>query len=130
MSVNMMKRAGKNCSECNNIVFRKANIMSINAKDDTFDKVVASNVRHLLDEPYKAVDELIRVCKKGGKVIIPTYINTEINSSRSFVLSGSILRKKKRADSGESAEKFTINLLTILYIFPIQYYIFHHNLDN
>ena len=70
------------------------------------------------------------ISKKGGKVIIPTYINTEINSSRSFVLSGSILRKKKRADSPESAEKFTINLLTILYIFPIQYYIFHHNLDN
>ena len=74
--------------------------MSINAKDDTFDKVVASNVRHLLDEPYKAVDELIRVCKKGGKVIIPTYINTEINSSKSFVLSGSILRKKKERTRG------------------------------
>ena len=75
MSPNMMKRARKNCSDCRNIVFRKANIMSIKAKDNSFDKVVAGNVIHLLDEPYKAVDELLRVCKKGGKVIIPTYIN-------------------------------------------------------
>lgn len=85
MSVNMMKRARKNCSECNNIVFRKANIMSINAKDDTFDKVVAGNVIHLIDEPYKAVDELLRVCKKGGKVIIPTYINMGKQSSEFLI---------------------------------------------
>ena len=85
MSVNMMKRARKNCPECRNIVFKKANIMSINAKDDTFDKVVAGNVIHLLDEPYKAVDELLRVCKKGGKVIIPTYINMGKQSSEFLI---------------------------------------------
>ena len=70
MSVNMMKRARKNCSGCGNITFRRANIMSVNVRDNTFDKVVAGNVIHLLDEPYKAVNELLRVCKKGGKVII------------------------------------------------------------
>ena len=75
MSVNMMKRAKKNCSGCRNVSFRKADIMSINVRSNTFDKVVAGNVIHLLDEPYKAVDERLRVCKKGGKVIIPTYIN-------------------------------------------------------
>ena len=85
MSVNMMKRAEKNCSECRNIVFKKANIMSIKAKNDTFDKVVAGNVIHLLDEPYKAVDELLRVCKKGGKVIIPTYINMGKQSSEFLI---------------------------------------------
>ena len=81
----MMKRARKNCYECNNIVFRKANIMSINVRNDTFDKVVAGNVIHLLDEPYKAVDELLRVCKKGGKVIIPTYINMGKQSSEFLI---------------------------------------------
>ena len=63
MSVNMMKRARKNCSGCGNITFRWANIMSVNVRDNTFDKVVAGNVIHLLDEPYKAVNELLRVCK-------------------------------------------------------------------
>ena len=85
MSVNMMKRARKNCSDCGNIIFKKTNIMSIKAKNDTFDKVVAGNVIHLLDEPYKAVDELLRVCKKGGKVIIPTYINMGKQSSELLI---------------------------------------------
>ena len=35
----------------------------------------------VLDESYKAVDELLRVCKPGGKVIIPTYINAGKTSS-------------------------------------------------
>ena len=85
MSANMMKRARKNCSECRNIVFKKSDIMSINVRDDSFDKVVAGNVIHLLDEPYKAVDELLRVCKKGGKVIIPTYINMGKQSSEFLI---------------------------------------------
>lgn len=84
MSSSMMKRAEKNCKGlC--VGFRKANIMSLNVKDESFDKVVAGNVIHLLDEPYKAVDELLRVCKKGGKVIIPTYINME-KASAGFLI--------------------------------------------
>ena len=85
MSVNMLKRAQKNCSDCTNITFRKADIMSIRCKDNRFDKVIAGNVIHLLDEPYKAVDELLRVCKPGGKVIIPTYINAGKRSSELLV---------------------------------------------
>lgn len=37
--------------------------------------MVAANVIHLLDEPYKALAELDRVCRIGGKIIIPTYMN-------------------------------------------------------
>ena len=85
MSVNMMKRAKKNCRECTNITFGKTNIMSIRSKDSRFDKVIAGNVIHLLDEPYKAVDELLRVCKPGGKVIIPTYINAGKSGSELLV---------------------------------------------
>lgn len=85
LSDNMMKRARKHCRECTNITFRKANIMSIESKDNCFDKVIAGNVIHLLDEPYKAVDELLRVCKPGGKVIIPTYINAGKSSSELLV---------------------------------------------
>lgn len=81
MSVNMMRRARKNCRGCDNILFRKADIMSLNVGDGRFDKVIAGNVIHLLDEPYKAIDELLRVCKTGGKVIIPTYINMGNDSS-------------------------------------------------
>lgn len=44
--------------------------------------VVAGNVIHLLPEPQKAMEELLRVCREGGKVILPTYINKSEKSSR------------------------------------------------
>ena len=53
--------------------------------DDSFDKVVAGNVIHLLPNPQTALKELERVCKPGGKLIIPTYINNSADSSRAAV---------------------------------------------
>lgn len=71
----MLKRARKNCAAFSNITFCSADINHLNYEADTFDKVVAGNVIHLLDEPLNAVKELDRVCKPGGKLIIPTYMN-------------------------------------------------------
>ena len=71
----MLKHAQKNCAAYTNVQFRQANILSLDFPDHAFDKVVAGNVIHLLDEPLKALDELNRVCKPGGLLIIPTYMN-------------------------------------------------------
>lgn len=73
-SVEMLKQARKKCSSLPNVRFRKADIMRLKYKDNAFDKVVAGNVIHLLEYPYGALSELVRVCRKGGKIIIPTYI--------------------------------------------------------
>ena len=81
MSKGMLVEAQKNCDNLNNIRFRYADIMNINCRDERFDKVIAGNVIHLLDEPEKAIAELLRVCRTGGKVIIPTYINSENTSA-------------------------------------------------
>lgn len=85
MSKGMLVEAQKNCDNLNNIRFRYADIMNINCRDERFDKVIAGNVIHLLDEPEKAIAELLRVCRTGGKVIIPTYINSE-NTSASIAV--------------------------------------------
>ncbi len=74
---NMLKRAGKNCAAFTNVTFRQADILSLDFPDSAFDKVVAGNVIHLLDEPLKALGELNRVCRPGGMMIIPTYINKD-----------------------------------------------------
>jgi len=80
----MLKEATKKCSRFSNVTVKKANIMNIEYADCTFDKIVAGNVIHLLDKPYDALNELLRCCKSGGQVIIPTYVNNE-NSGKASI---------------------------------------------
>ena len=53
----------------------QADITKLDYPDGRFDTVVAANVIHLLDEPLQALRELDRVCRPGGRLIIPTYMN-------------------------------------------------------
>ncbi len=71
----MLKKAKKNCAAYFNIEFLQADITALDFPDCSFDKVVAGNVIHLLDDPLIALNELDRVCKDGGMLIIPTYMN-------------------------------------------------------
>ncbi len=73
-SKKMLKKAEKNCAAFQNITFSKADITALAFPDCSFDKVVARNVIHLLDNPLTALGELNRVCKDGGMLIIPTYM--------------------------------------------------------
>ncbi|MCQ2416797.1 MAG: methyltransferase domain-containing protein [Oscillospiraceae bacterium] len=73
-SEKMLLQTRKNCSAFSNIRYEQADISHLPYDTDSFDKVIAGNVIHLLDEPQKAIDELKRVCKSGGTLIIPTYI--------------------------------------------------------
>ena len=73
----MLARAKKNCAAFGNIDFECADITALKYADNRFDAVVAGNVIHLLDEPMKALDELDRVCRPGGRLIIPTYMNRD-----------------------------------------------------
>lgn len=75
VSEGMMKQARRHCDRFANVTIQRADIMALEWRDETFDKVVAGNVIHLLDDPAGALAELMRVCKTGGRVIIPTYIN-------------------------------------------------------
>jgi len=73
----MLERAKKNCMAFDNVTFALADITALNYPEGSFDKVVAGNVIHLLDEPLKALGELNRVCRDGGCLIIPTYMNRD-----------------------------------------------------
>ena len=74
-SKGMLKQTAWKLRHEHNAIVRKADMTNLKCKDNRFDKVVAGNVIHLLDNPKAAVGELYRVCKVGGKIIIPTYIN-------------------------------------------------------
>ena len=81
----MLRQAAKKSRKYPNATFKKADITDIKCKDNRFDKVVAGNVIHLLPEPEKALHELERVVKPGGKIIIPTYINMSRGSGTAAV---------------------------------------------
>ena len=76
-SSKMLGRAEKNCAAYPDIVFRQADITALAFPADSFDKAVAGNVLHLLDEPLRALGELNRVVRPGGLLILPTYMNRD-----------------------------------------------------
>lgn len=65
------------CAGFTNVEIRPANILALDFPEKSFDAIVAANVIHLLDEPYKALSQLDRVVRPGGKLIIPTYVNKD-----------------------------------------------------
>ena len=85
----MLKRAKRKFGTSGNVKFELADILKLRYPDESFDAVVAANVIHLLDEPYKALGELDRVCKPGGRIIIPTYMN-KTESGKTNSVSGAI----------------------------------------
>jgi len=107
----MLKQAEKNCGEFRNIIFRQADILSLDFPDSSFDKVVAGNVIHLLDEPMKALNELDRVCKPGGMLIIPTYMNNDQKGEASGFASvvGKAGADFKRQFTPESYRQFFVD---------------------
>jgi len=107
----MLKRAEKNCAAFRNITFRQSDILSLDFQDGSFDKVVAGNVIHLLDEPMKAMEELDRVCKPGGMLIIPTYMNKDQKGETSGFVSvvGKAGADFKRQFTPESYRKFFLD---------------------
>ncbi len=103
-SVKMLKKAEKNCAAFHNIAFARADITALPYPDGSFDKVVAGNVIHLLDNPLKALGELNRVCKDGGTLIIPTYMNKDAKGKTSGFVSaagkaGADFKRQFTADS-------------------------------
>lgn len=74
-SAKMLERAKKKYGKYGNVRFEQANILRLAYPDGRFDTVIAANVIHLLDEPYQTLHGLERVCRPGGKIIIPTYMN-------------------------------------------------------
>ena len=81
-SVGMLKQAKKKLKNYDNIDYRRVDITDIESEDNSFDVVVAGNVIHLLPDPQRAMNELTRVCKDGGRLVIPTYINGDEGTNK------------------------------------------------
>ena len=89
LSERMLQVARRKFGSRPNLTFRQGDILHIDFPDESFDAVVAANVIHLLKEPERALAELDRVCRKGGRLIIPTYMNRTYRGTTNSV-SGAI----------------------------------------
>lgn len=102
-SVGMLRQTLKNCRHYDNIKVRRADITHLKCRDNRFDVVIAGNVIHLLEAPLAAVKELERVCKPGGKIMIPTYINASAGVNKMAVkllaLAGANFKRQFDMDS-------------------------------
>ena len=75
-SEKMLNQAKKKAAAkgINNIRFEIRDIYKLQDEDESFDTVIAGNVLHLLPDPESAVKELYRVTKKGGRLLLPTFV--------------------------------------------------------
>ncbi|MGE4587625.1 MAG: class I SAM-dependent methyltransferase, partial [Mangrovibacterium sp.] len=67
-----------------NIDFRIGDICNLDFSDNSFYSIIASNVLHLLFDPGQAMQEIKRVLKENGTIIIPTYCHGENLTSHFF----------------------------------------------
>lgn len=76
MSASMLRQARIKAAlaGAENITFERRNIFDLKGADCTYDVVIAANVLHLLKEPQKAVRELCRVTKPGGRILLPVFM--------------------------------------------------------
>ena len=83
-SKGMLRQTERKCRGFGNVAVEYGDILDLDYPDETFDAVVGGNVIHLLDDPYKALSEINRVCRKNGLLIIPTYVNDENSGKTSL----------------------------------------------
>lgn len=69
-----------------NITFERQNIFALDHPDESFDAVIAGNVLHLLDDPEKALTELWRVTKRGGRILLPTFMTRSKSAASGAML--------------------------------------------
>lgn len=57
-----------------NINFAQRDIFHLEDLDGSYDTVIAANVLHLIDDPQDAINELWRVTRPGGSLLLPTFL--------------------------------------------------------
>ncbi|MEE8185715.1 MAG: class I SAM-dependent methyltransferase [Thermodesulfobacteriota bacterium] len=79
LSSEMLVQARKKVDEMgvDNIKLMEMDAMDLKFSDDTFDKVFISHVVTVVPDPYKMMDEIRRVCKNRGRVVIINHFKSK-----------------------------------------------------
>ncbi|MBI5562088.1 MAG: class I SAM-dependent methyltransferase [Deltaproteobacteria bacterium] len=78
LSTEMLGKAKEKIRENNldNINLLSMDAMCAGFKDDSFDTVFISHVVSVVPDPYKLMEEVRRVCRKGGQVVIVNHFKS------------------------------------------------------
>ena len=79
LSTEMLRKAKEKIEEnrLDNIKVMGMDAMSVGFRDDTFDKVFISHVVSVVPDPYKVMQEVKRVCRKGGQVVVVNHFKSK-----------------------------------------------------
>ena len=67
LSINSIKLAKKSYP---NIAFEQQDVSQLSYTDGSFDNVIAASLINIVPNKHKALNEMVRVCKTGGKISI------------------------------------------------------------
>jgi len=79
LSTEMLRKAKEKIEEkrLDNIRVMSMDAMSVGFRDDSFDKVFISHVVSVVPDPYRVMQEVKRVCRKGGQVVIVNHFKSK-----------------------------------------------------
>ena len=90
----MLKRAAQRCAEAGlgNVTFREGSAIELPFADAAFDAVVTRLSVHHFDRPDRAMSEIFRVLRPGGRFVIADVISSEVPAEAELQNAIEILR--------------------------------------
>ena len=75
LSEELLEKARERLGENEKITFQKENCMNISFTSDKFDTVLMANLIHVIENPFKVLQECYRILKNDGLLIITSFTN-------------------------------------------------------
>lgn len=78
LSARMLEQARQKCDRMHatHITLREMDAMNLHFDNDTFDYVMAFHVVTVVPDPRRLMDEMLRVCRPGGTVLIINHLRS------------------------------------------------------
>lgn len=78
LSGEMLKKAKKkvNTNSMDNVELYEMDAMNVDFEDNSFDRVFISHVVSVVPDPYRVMEEVRRVCKDGGQVVLVNHFKS------------------------------------------------------
>jgi len=98
-----------------NVEFLEEDMLQLPFEDDSFDIVWAWGTVHHTTNPFKAIDELARVLKRGGSLLLAVYRRTKLTFLHEIIRK-TLLRTPKKSWTTLS-KIFALFLAPVVYLF-------------